>query len=242
MAFNYVLLATLIAVSSAGNPQYSFGYGVQDPWTGDVKSQVESRSGDVVKGQYSLIDSDGTRRVVDYASDALNGFNAVVRKEPLAVAAAPIVAAPVVPAVRSAPLIAPAPVVRTAPVAVAAPAATSYSTSTVVRSSPIAAPAVVAAPAWAGASLGAVATRTLAAPLTVAPAWAGANLVRSGVVVSNTIPATRVLPAASAWAGAPLLRSGAYLTNTLGGASLLRSGGAIATITNSGLAGPLSAW
>lgn len=233
MAFNYVLLATLVAVASAGNPQYSFGYGVQDPLTGDVKSQVESRSGDVVRGQYSLIDSDGTRRVVDYASDALNGFNAVVRKEPLAVAAAaPIVAAaPVVSAVRSAPLIAaaPAPVVRTASLALAAPAATSYSTSTVVRSSPIvaAAPAVVAGPAWAGASL----IRSGA----VAPAWTGLPLVRSGAVVTNSVPA-------AAWNGLPLVRSGALLTNTLGGASLLRSGGAIATITNSGLAGPLSAW
>ncbi|XP_052119680.1 larval cuticle protein A2B-like [Frankliniella occidentalis] len=81
------------------NPQYQFSYGVQDAHTGDVKSQVESRSGDVVKGQYSLIEADGTRRVVDYVADPVNGFNAVVRREgavqKVAVAAAPaLVASP----------------------------------------------------------------------------------------------------------------------------------------------------
>lgn len=34
-----------------------------------------------------MIESDGTRRVVDYTADPVNGFNAVVRKEPIAVAA-----------------------------------------------------------------------------------------------------------------------------------------------------------
>lgn len=58
--------------------------------------QVESRSGDVVQGSYSLTEPDGTRRTVDYVADPVNGFNAVVRKEPLAVAAAPAAyAAPV---------------------------------------------------------------------------------------------------------------------------------------------------
>ncbi|KAK3926860.1 Cuticle protein [Frankliniella fusca] len=69
------------------NPQYQFSYGVKDGQTGDVKDQVETRSGDVVKGQYSLIEPDGTRRVVDYVADPVNGFNAVVRREGLAVAA-----------------------------------------------------------------------------------------------------------------------------------------------------------
>lgn len=77
------------------NPQYSYGYDVQDSLTGDSKSQVESRSGDVVQGSYSLTEPDGTRRTVDYVADPVNGFNAVVRKEPLAVAAAPLAAAPV---------------------------------------------------------------------------------------------------------------------------------------------------
>lgn len=32
------------------NPQYQYGYDVQDALTGDSKNQVESRSGDVVQG------------------------------------------------------------------------------------------------------------------------------------------------------------------------------------------------
>lgn len=35
-------------------------------------------------GSYSLNDPDGTRRTVDYSADPINGFNAVVRKTPLA--------------------------------------------------------------------------------------------------------------------------------------------------------------
>ncbi|KAH0814377.1 cuticle protein-like [Tenebrio molitor] len=65
---------------------YDFGYAVNDPLTGDSKSQHEVRRGDVVQGSYSLIDSDGTKRTVNYAADPHNGFNAVVHKEPLAVA------------------------------------------------------------------------------------------------------------------------------------------------------------
>lgn len=45
------------------NPQYNFNYAVQDDLTGDSKQQHESRSGDVVQGQYSLIDADGYRRM-----------------------------------------------------------------------------------------------------------------------------------------------------------------------------------
>jgi len=63
------------------NPQYSFSYDIHDGITGDAKSQTESRDGDVVKGQYSLIEADGTRRIVDYSADPIHGFNAVVSKE-----------------------------------------------------------------------------------------------------------------------------------------------------------------
>uniref|UniRef100_A0A182LXP9 Uncharacterized protein n=1 Tax=Anopheles culicifacies TaxID=139723 RepID=A0A182LXP9_9DIPT len=75
------------------NPQYSFSYGISDALTGDSKSQQESRSGDVVQGSYSVVDPDGTKRTVDYTADPHNGFNAVVRREPLAakvIAAAPV--------------------------------------------------------------------------------------------------------------------------------------------------------
>ena len=76
------------------HPQYDFSYGVSDSYTGDHKSQVESRDGDVVRGQYRLVDPDGTERVVTYTADDYNGFNAVVEKRPLGYAAAvPAVAA-----------------------------------------------------------------------------------------------------------------------------------------------------
>ena len=70
------------------HPKYNFGYGVKDYHTGDVKSHHESRDGGVVQGSYSLLESDGTRRIVDYTADDVNGFNAVVRKEGAAVVAA----------------------------------------------------------------------------------------------------------------------------------------------------------
>ncbi|XP_039965669.1 adult-specific cuticular protein ACP-20 [Bactrocera neohumeralis] len=61
-------------------PKYAFKYGVNDFHTGDVKSQHESRDGDSVKGQYSLVEPDGSIRTVDYTADKHNGFNAVVHK------------------------------------------------------------------------------------------------------------------------------------------------------------------
>ncbi|XP_058975979.1 adult-specific cuticular protein ACP-22-like [Musca domestica] len=61
-------------------PEYEFSYGVKDSKTGDVKDQWESRDGDKVKGSYSLKESDGTTRVVNYSSDKKNGFEATVHK------------------------------------------------------------------------------------------------------------------------------------------------------------------
>ena len=122
----FVVLFGLIAAASAGilapaapfaavaqvdqydpHPQYTYGYDVQDAITGDSKNQVENRDGGVVSGQYSLNDADGYRRIVDYTADPLNGFNAVVRREPLAIAAAPAL-------------------LKAAPVAVASPAPLAY--------------------------------------------------------------------------------------------------------------------
>ncbi|CAG9859389.1 unnamed protein product, partial [Phyllotreta striolata] len=62
------------------HPKYSFKYGVNDYHTGDIKSQHESRDGDSVKGQYSLVEPDGSIRTVHYTADKHNGFNAVVHK------------------------------------------------------------------------------------------------------------------------------------------------------------------
>ncbi|CAH1173765.1 unnamed protein product [Phaedon cochleariae] len=124
MAFKLALLASILAATNAAvlpapaalvaspvlariaddtfdpNPSYSFAYDVQDALTGDSKGQIENRANGIVTGQYNVAEPDGTRRIVDYTADPINGFNAVVRRAPLGVAravapvAAPVVAAP----------------------------------------------------------------------------------------------------------------------------------------------------
>ncbi|XP_065338006.1 cuticle protein 21-like isoform X2 [Cloeon dipterum] len=107
------------AVELHARPHYSFNYGVNDPHTGDHKSQSETRDGDFVKGQYSLLEADGTTRTVDYTADPINGFNAHVTRSGHAVHATPVKAyAYAAPAVVKTV----APVVHAAPVAYAAPA------------------------------------------------------------------------------------------------------------------------
>lgn len=111
------------------NPSYNYQYGVEDPLTGDSKSQIESRNGDVVRGRYTVVDPDGIKRTVDYTADAINGFNAVVSKTPISRAVLPApppqpsvvryVQQPVEPVVHAAPVArfvpAPQPVVHVAP-------------------------------------------------------------------------------------------------------------------------------
>ncbi|XP_063361482.1 uncharacterized protein LOC134650456 [Cydia amplana] len=63
------------------HPKYEFEYKVEDPHTGDKKSQHESRDSDLVKGYYSLHEPDGTVRIVHYTADHKTGFNAVVTHE-----------------------------------------------------------------------------------------------------------------------------------------------------------------
>ncbi|KAJ6649512.1 Cuticle protein [Pseudolycoriella hygida] len=127
--------------------QYDFKYSVADPHTGDIKEQQESRHGDNVQGQYSLVEPDGHRRTVHYSADAHNGFNAVVHREgpthhaaPVAVAhAAPVAIAHAAPvAIAHA---APVAIAHAAPVAVAhaAPVAIAHSAPVAItHSAPIA--------------------------------------------------------------------------------------------------------
>ncbi|XP_026332063.1 larval cuticle protein A2B-like isoform X2 [Hyposmocoma kahamanoa] len=83
-AYAHPAVARVAAVDDYDpNPQYSYAYDIQDALTGDSKSQQETRSGDVVQGSYSLVEPDGTRRVVEYTADPHNGFNAVVHREPV---------------------------------------------------------------------------------------------------------------------------------------------------------------
>ncbi|KAK4881345.1 hypothetical protein RN001_004664 [Aquatica leii] len=81
---------SLLKAEVVHDPNYSFGYEVRDPHTGDFKDQFETRKGDVVQGRYSVLDADGTKRTVNYAADAFSGFNAVVSKTPAVVPAAKI--------------------------------------------------------------------------------------------------------------------------------------------------------
>uniref|UniRef100_A0A1I8Q1S2 Uncharacterized protein n=1 Tax=Stomoxys calcitrans TaxID=35570 RepID=A0A1I8Q1S2_STOCA len=120
------------------HPQYKYGYDVQDSVSGDSKSQVEERDGDVVRGEYSLIDADGFKRTVQYTADDVNGFNAVVHREPLVAKAIVKTVAPV--ATYAAPAVvkhvAPAYTTYSAPAVVkhVAPAYTTYSSPAVVKS------------------------------------------------------------------------------------------------------------
>lgn len=62
-------------------PNYNFAYDVNDVQTGDIKSQHESRRGDIVVGQYSLVQPDGVKRTVDYTANDDTGFLATVNNE-----------------------------------------------------------------------------------------------------------------------------------------------------------------
>ncbi|XP_049280952.1 larval cuticle protein A2B-like [Anopheles funestus] len=91
----FVMLFTVAVVGAAvlpvvqyhqhddGPAEYHFEYSVNDAHTGDIKQQHEERHGDKVTGQYSLIDADGYRRVVDYSADKHTGFVANVHREPI---------------------------------------------------------------------------------------------------------------------------------------------------------------
>ncbi|GAB0096166.1 cuticle protein [Sergentomyia squamirostris] len=93
-AYVHAPIAKAVVHEPIAYPKYSFNYGIKDPHTGDIKSQAEERDGDVVKGQYSLVEPDGSVRTVDYTADDHNGFNAVVHKS--APAAHKVIAAPAV--------------------------------------------------------------------------------------------------------------------------------------------------
>ncbi|CAH1710258.1 unnamed protein product [Aphis gossypii] len=59
---------------------YNFEYSVNDPHSYDVKSQSEHSDGHGnVKGSYSLLEADGSTRIVEYTADH-SGFNAEVKK------------------------------------------------------------------------------------------------------------------------------------------------------------------
>lgn len=68
-----------------GQPEanYQFAYAVNDQFTGDHKTHTETRQGDRVEGQYSMVDPDGYKRVVEYRADDTNGFQSEVHRTPI---------------------------------------------------------------------------------------------------------------------------------------------------------------
>ncbi|XP_075981748.1 larval cuticle protein A3A-like isoform X2 [Anticarsia gemmatalis] len=87
----------IVPVIENDHPRYAFNYAVSDPHTRDSKAQWETRNGDVVKGSYSLVEPDGTLRVVDYHADDHSGFNAVVKKIGPAVHGLPLLSKTIAP-------------------------------------------------------------------------------------------------------------------------------------------------
>ncbi|XP_071455811.1 cuticle protein 7-like [Hetaerina americana] len=83
-------------------PKYSFSYAVADPETGDDKHQSEERDGDVVSGEYSLLQPDGVVRTVQYRADSERGFEAIVTNKAGGAPIAPV--RPVAPLVPVAPI------------------------------------------------------------------------------------------------------------------------------------------
>lgn len=78
--FICIQAAPLEPIQYEDNPNYSFQYSVADPITGDTKSQQETRQGDSIQGQYSLVEPDGVTRTVNYFADDVGGFRAEVSK------------------------------------------------------------------------------------------------------------------------------------------------------------------
>lgn len=61
-------------VENDAYPQYQYAYNVNDAITGDNKAHEEIRDGDIVKGYYTLLESDGSTRKVSYYADPINGM------------------------------------------------------------------------------------------------------------------------------------------------------------------------
>ncbi|BES93219.1 Insect cuticle protein [Nesidiocoris tenuis] len=64
------------------NPQYQFGFDINDDEFTNYQQRKEQRDGDKISGSYSVVDSDGYIRTVKYTADPLEGFKADVVREP----------------------------------------------------------------------------------------------------------------------------------------------------------------
>ncbi|XP_017863915.1 PREDICTED: cuticle protein 21 [Drosophila arizonae] len=64
------------------NSSYQFGFDVKDDEFTNYQNRKEVRDGSVIKGSYSVVDSDGFIRTVKYTADPKEGFKAEVIREP----------------------------------------------------------------------------------------------------------------------------------------------------------------
>ncbi|XP_055686036.1 uncharacterized protein LOC129791725 [Lutzomyia longipalpis] len=64
------------------NSSYQFGFDVKDDEYTNYQNRKEIRDGGVIKGSYSVVDSDGFIRTVTYTADPKEGFKAEVVREP----------------------------------------------------------------------------------------------------------------------------------------------------------------
>lgn len=65
-----------------GNSSYQFGFDVKDDEYTNYQQRKEVRDGNVIKGSYSVVDSDGFIRTVTYTADPKEGFKADVVRQP----------------------------------------------------------------------------------------------------------------------------------------------------------------
>lgn len=65
-----------------GNSSYQFGFDVKDDEYTNYQQRKEVRDGNVIKGSYSVVDSDGFIRTVTYTADPKEGFKADVSRTP----------------------------------------------------------------------------------------------------------------------------------------------------------------
>lgn len=77
-AFNY----SIVNKQFQPSPSYQFGFDVNDDQFTNYQNRKEERQGDVIKGSYSVVDSDGFIRTVTYTADPKEGFKAQVERKP----------------------------------------------------------------------------------------------------------------------------------------------------------------
>ncbi|XP_018577010.1 uncharacterized protein LOC108915460 [Anoplophora glabripennis] len=64
------------------NPSYQFGFDVKDDLYTNYQNRKEQRDGNKITGSYSVVDSDGFIRTVQYTADPKEGFKAEVTRQP----------------------------------------------------------------------------------------------------------------------------------------------------------------